>query len=98
MTNREETGELRLWKALLDLMIHDLGSKDLDIREEAEDWFCPLNPDFVFVCELIDLQPKKVLDFVEQNRYILESTDNLKTKIRRLRDKYTENTDDEKES
>lgn len=80
-------GEIRLWRALIDLMVHDLGSKDLDIRENAEEWLCPLNPDFIFVCDLVGLDHQKILDFVDDNRYILSSTDNLKKKVRNLKEK-----------
>ena len=69
-------------------MIHDLGSSNLEIREDAEAWLCPLNPDFLFVCDLVGLDPQKILDFIEENRNILESTDNLKKKVRRLNEKY----------
>jgi hypothetical protein len=68
-------------------MIHDLGSKNLEIRQEAEDWLCPLNEDFLFVCELVNLDPHKILDYIEENRYILYGTDNLKKKVRDLREK-----------
>lgn len=89
-TNKSVEGEIKLWRSLVDLMIHDLGSKDLDIREDAEDWLCPLNPDFIFVCDLIDLDPNKILDYIEDNRYILTSTDNLKKKVRKLKEKNNE--------
>jgi hypothetical protein len=83
-------GETKLWRSLVELMLHDLGSKDLQIREEAEEWLCPLNRDFLFVCDLASLDPEKILEFIESNKSILQSTDNLKKKVRSLKKKYGE--------
>ena len=58
--------------------MHDLGSENNRIRQDAEDWFDVCNEDFVEVCRLADIFPKEVLDFIKNNsrvlRYEIEET------------------------
>ena len=76
---REATSdETVLWRAVIDRAMHDLGSENNRIRQDAEDWFDVCNEDFVEVCRLADIFPKEVLDFIKNNsrvlRYEIEET------------------------
>lgn len=52
--------EKKLFRRIIDQAIHDLGSSDLEIRNEAEEWFDIRDPDFQFICELAELDPRAV--------------------------------------
>lgn len=82
MQNAES--ELRLWRAVIETMLNDLGSKDAGLREDAEAWFCITNEDFLYICDLVDIDPNILLDSIENNSNILRSTYNQKTKVRKL--------------
>ncbi len=52
--------ELKLYRAVIDQAIHDLGSPDMEIRLEAEEWFNLRDKSFIEICELAGMQPKVV--------------------------------------
>lgn len=67
--------EVKLMRAVLDQVIHDLGSKIKSIREEAENWVDLKNEDFRVVCELAELDSyatywtiKKTLDRLSKSK------------------------------
>lgn len=47
--NMEDT---LLWRSVLDQIVHDAGSKNPKIKQEAISWVSLTNPDFVTVCDL----------------------------------------------
>jgi hypothetical protein len=83
--NKTIEAETKLWRALIDSMIHDLGSSNGELRGDAEDWLCPLNEDFLFVCDLADLDPNEILNQINNYKEVLQSSDNLNTKIKRIK-------------
>lgn len=56
--------EVKLFRAVIDNAMRDLSDPDPKVREEAEMWFSMRNKDFLFICDLADISPKKVYKFV----------------------------------
>ena len=50
--------EIRLMRAVLDQVIHDLGSSTQSVREAAEEWIDMSNGDFHLVCESADVDTR----------------------------------------
>lgn len=74
-TGSDYVAEVKLMRAVLDQVIHDLGSGVKTIREEAETWVDLKNEDFLVICELADLDftatywtIKKTLDTLTKSR------------------------------
>lgn len=53
----DPVAEVKLMRAVLDQVLHDLGAKSKTIRIEAEEWVDLKNDDFHVVCELAELDP-----------------------------------------
>ena len=83
MPNARNSDEVYLWRSVNDQALHDLGADEFSARQEAEEWFDVLNPDFVETCELAELNPLLVLDFYEENYNILTNTELTKSKRRK---------------
>lgn len=60
-----------LWRAVIDRALHDLGSNNKRIKQDAEDWVDILNGDFLEVCRLANVMPKEVLDFMKKHANVL---------------------------
>jgi hypothetical protein len=60
-----------LWRAVIDRALHDLGSDNNRIRQDAENWIDVLNEDFVEVCRLANVYPKEVIDFIAKHDKVL---------------------------
>lgn len=54
-------------RSVIDQALHDLGARDVRVREDAMVWFDPLNENFLEICEMAEVQPQKVLDFIALN-------------------------------
>jgi hypothetical protein len=54
--------ETYLWRAVLDQVLHDTGSRNRKVRLAAMKWFNLSNDDFILVCELALLEPGWVYD------------------------------------
>lgn len=52
--------EVILWRSVIDMAVHDVGSKKPKKRREAINWFSLENPDFIEVCTLAMLDPVEV--------------------------------------
>ena len=63
--------EIKLYRAVIDQAIHDLGSKVEEDRAEAEEWFDPKNEDFCNICELANLNPRHVYRAVRDHLDLL---------------------------
>lgn len=75
-THKNSSNEVILWRAVIDQALHDLGAKSDKVREEAELWFDVLNPDFLEACELAEIQPEAVFEFIERNQEALKGKRN----------------------
>lgn len=53
----DPVAEVKLMRAVLDQVVHDLGAKSKSIKAEAEIWVDLKNEDFRVICELADLDP-----------------------------------------
>ena len=63
--------ETKLWRAVIDQTLHDLGSKDPIIQVTAEVWFDVYNTDFKYICDLADVNMEDVLNFIENIKQFL---------------------------
>lgn len=83
MPNPHNNDEIFLWRSVVDQALHDLGSDDINVRMDAEEWFDILNTDFVETCDLAELSPQEVLDFFSKNYNVLSNVEMTKTQRRR---------------
>ncbi len=58
------SGEVALWRAVVDQLLHDAtcGSTDPD---KAREFFWRSNPDLALVCDLADLDPSALCKYAE---------------------------------
>jgi hypothetical protein len=49
----------RMFRTVLDYALYDVTSANYKTREEVYDWLDEDNKDFIFICELADLNPKQ---------------------------------------
>jgi len=84
--------ESRLFLKVIDQALHDLGSSDEGVKEEAEDWFDPKNEDFQLVCELSGLNHKFVYKAVKLH---LDALVKSREPMKRVLKKYNVKTPEE---
>lgn len=79
------TAEMFLYRKIIDQAVHDLGSKDPEIRNEAEEWFDLRDKDFCEICDLAGFTPQAVYNAV---RYHLDSLAKDKSPMNKVLEKY----------
>ncbi len=58
------SGEVALWRAVIDQLLHDAISKSAD-PDEAREYFWRSNPDLALICDFADLDPSALCKYAE---------------------------------
>ncbi len=58
------SGEVALWRAVVDQLLHDATSGATD-PDKAREFFWRSNPDLALVCDLADLDPSALCEYAE---------------------------------
>ena len=58
------SGEVALWRAVIDQLLHDATCGSTD-RDKAREFFWRSNPDLALICDFADLEPSTLCKYAQ---------------------------------